>query len=294
MSMPEDKAIESQLRECVSDGVPHEVEVRLRARLDEFRSRLNGRETVAATPARRARLTVRWKLGLTCAAAGLVVAALGLVLWPRASFADVAAAVLQQSWIRSRPAGNGGDESEFWYAPGRNIVATRRPDRTTYRDYRLQVVDLYEAKDKVVYHAPLAPGQFGDRDVGTMVEAVAALLQAERLPENPLARLDLLGAKRTTMRVLDQRIEKATEAGHNWLDYRLTVADPSFEQPLRILVRADAATKLPALCRFDWQLAASPRPSRHGSTTPNGGLRTSTTWECPGRRSASIACRPAT
>jgi hypothetical protein len=258
MSMPEDKAIESQLRECVSDAVPHEVEVRLRARLAEFRSRLNARETVAATPVRRLRLTTGWKLGLTCAAAGLVVAALGLVLWPRASFADVAAAVLQQSWIRVRPAGNGGDESELWYAPGRNIVATRRPDRTTYRDYRLQVVDLYEAKDKVVYHAPLAPGQFGDRDVGTMVEAVAALLQAERLPENPLARLDLLGAKRTTMRVLDQRIEKATEAGHNWLDYRLTVADPSFEQPLRIRVRADAATKLPALCRFDWQHGGKP------------------------------------
>ena len=91
-----------------------------------------------------------------------------------------------------------------------------------------------------------------------MVEAVAALLQAERLPENPLARLDFLGAKHTTMRVLDQRMEKVTEAGHNWLDYRLTVADPSFEQPLRILVRADAATKLPALCRFDWQYGGKP------------------------------------
>ena len=103
MSMPEDKAIESQLRECVSDAVPHEVEVRLRARLAEFRSRLNARETVAATPVRRLRLTTGWKLGLTCAAAGLVVAALGLVLWPRASFADVAAAVFQQSWIRVHP-----------------------------------------------------------------------------------------------------------------------------------------------------------------------------------------------
>jgi len=258
MSMPEDSALESQLRECVSDALPPEVEVRLRARLAEFRSRLNVRETVAATPGRRARLTARWKLGLACAAAGLLVAVLGLLLWPRTSLADVAAAVLQQSWIHLRVATTGDGESELWYSPARNIVATRRPDRTTYRDYRLQVVDLYETKDKVVYHAPLASGQFGDRAVGTMVEAVAAILQAERLPENPLARLDFLGLRRTTMRVLDQRMEKVAEAGQNWLDYRLTVADPSLEQPLRILVRADAATKLPALCRVDGLYGGKP------------------------------------
>ena len=161
MSMPEDSVLESQLRECVSDTLPPEVEVRLRARLAEFRSRLNAQETVAATPGRRARLTARWKLGLTCAAAGLLVAALGLLLWPRTSLADVAAAVLQQSWIHLRVASTGDGESEFWYSPARNIVATRRPNRTTYRDYRLQVVDLYETKDKVVYHAPLASGQSG-------------------------------------------------------------------------------------------------------------------------------------
>jgi hypothetical protein len=258
MSMPEDSIIESQLRECVSDAVPPEVEARLRARLAEFRSRLAGQDTGAAPPARRARLTAWWKLGLTCAAAGLLVAALGLLLWPRASLAELAAAVLQQPWIHVRAASAGDGDGELWYAPGRNIVATRRPDRITYRDYRLQVVDLYDVADKVVYHAPLAPNQFGDRDVGTMVEAVTALLRAERLPENPLARLGFLGAKRTTMRVLDQRVEKVTEAGHDWLDYRLTVADPSFEQPLRLLVRADAGTKLPALCRFDWQHGGKP------------------------------------
>jgi hypothetical protein len=91
-----------------------------------------------------------------------------------------------------------------------------------------------------------------------MVDAVAALLQAERLPKNPLARLDFLGAKRTTLRVLDLRMEKVTEAGHDWLNYRLRVADPSFEQPLRVLFRADAATKLPVFCRFDWPHGGKP------------------------------------
>jgi hypothetical protein len=258
MSTPEDKVLESRLREFVSNPLPPEVEARLRARLAEFRSRLNGRKTVAATPARRARLTAGWKLGLTCAAAGLLVAVIGLLSWPRTSLADVATAVLQQSWVRLRTASTGDGESELWYSPARNIVATRRPNWTTYQDYRLQVVDSYETKENVVYHAPIASWQPGARDSGAMVEALATLLQAERLPEQPLARLDFLGPRRTTMRVLDQRMEKITVAGHNWLDYRLTVADPGFEQPLRMLFRVDAATKLPALCRLDGQYGGKP------------------------------------
>jgi hypothetical protein len=265
MSMPEDSALESQLRECVCDAVPPDVEARLRARLAEFRSRLNARETVAATPARRARLTARWKLGLACAAAGLFVAALGLLLWPRTSLADVAAAVLQQSWIHLRiaGAGDGDSDSEFWYSPARNIVATRWPNWTTYQDYRLQVVDWYDTRDKVVYHLPTVSWNSGAaralaRESVAMVEALATLLEAERLPEKPLAHLDFLGPQRTTMRVLDQRMEKITEAGHNWLDCRLTVAGPSPEQPLRMFFRVDAATKLPALCRFDRQYDGKP------------------------------------
>jgi hypothetical protein len=259
MSMPEDSVLENQLRECVSDTVPPEVEVRLRARLAEFHSRLNARETVDATPGRRARLTMSWKLGLSCAAAGLLIAALGLLLWPRTSLADVAAALFQQSWVHSQTASNFDGESEFWYSPSRNIVAMRRPNWTTYEDYRLQFVDSYEARDKVVYRSPIASWQSGARrEYEAMMGTLAALLQAERLPEKPLASLDFLAQRRTTIRVLDQRMEKITEAGHNWLDYRLTVADPSFEQPLRLFFRVDAATKLLALCRSDWQLKGRP------------------------------------
>jgi hypothetical protein len=258
MSMPEDSALESRLRECVSDALPAQVEVRLRARIAEFRSNLNARRTVPATPGRRVRLTTRWKLGLGCAATVLLAAALGLLLWPRTSLADVADAVLRKSWIHLRATMTQDREREIWYSPGRNIVAMREPGQTTFRDYRLGVADLYETKENVVYHTPLAPRRFGDRDVGRMLVSVAALLQAERLPDNPLARLDFLGPRRASMRVSDQRVEKVTEAGRKWLDYRLTVTGPAFEQPVRVLVRADAATKLPALCRFDWQSGGEP------------------------------------
>ena len=257
MSVPDDSVLDSQIRECVSDAVPPAVEVRLRARLADFRARLGASETTAATPDRRTRLTTWWRLGLTCAAAGLLVAVLGLLLRPRTSFAEVATAVLKQPWVHLRTARAGEGEGELWFSPARNVVATRQHDSITYEDYRLQVVDSYDPTDKVVYHAPIV-WKSRAHDYEAMVEALAALLQAERLPEKPLAHLDFLGPQRATMRVLDQRVEKITEAGHNWLDYHLTVTDPRTELPLRMLFRVDAVTRLPTLWRLDGQHDGKP------------------------------------
>jgi len=257
MSAPDDSVLESQLRECVPDALPPDVEVRLRARLAEFRSRLSVQETIVATPARRTRMTAAWRLGLTCTAAGLLVAVLGLLLRPRASFAEVATAVLQQSWVHLRTTRAGEGENELWYSPARNVVATRRPDLTTYEDHRLQVIDSYDAKDKVVYHVPIF-SKSPARDYEALMEALATILQAERLPEKPLERLDFLGPERESMRVLDQGVEKVAEAGHVWLDYRVTVTDPRSEQPLRMLFRVDAATRLPSLCRLNVQHEGKP------------------------------------
>src|SRR4051794_229158 len=136
MSAPDDTILDSQLRECVPDALPPEGEARLRARLAEFRSRLDVRETVAATRARHARAIAGWKLGLTCAAAVLLVAVLGLLLQPRTSLADVATAVLERPWVHLTTArdGDARGEGEMWYSPARNIVATRRPDAMTYED----------------------------------------------------------------------------------------------------------------------------------------------------------------
>ena len=60
MSAPDDSVLESQLRECVPDALPPDVEVRLRARLAEFRSRLSVQDNIVATPARRTRISFPW------------------------------------------------------------------------------------------------------------------------------------------------------------------------------------------------------------------------------------------
>ena len=250
MSMHDDSVLDSQLRESVSDELPLEVEVRLRDRLAEFRSRSSVRKTIVAAPARCTRMRAVWKIGLTCTAAGLLVAVVGLSLRPRASFAEVTTAFLRKPWVHLRTTVAGEGESELWYSPARTIVAARGRDSTSYEDHRLRVIDSYDSKNKVVYHVPIV-GKSQAHDYEPLMDALATLLQAERLPDKPLAHFDFLGPERATMRVLDQRLEKVFEGGHDWLDYRLTVTNPRSEHPLQMLFRVDAVTRLPALCRFD-------------------------------------------
>ena len=92
MSESDDSVLDSRLRECVSDTVPPAVESRLRARLADFRSGFCVRDSVAETPRRGITLTAWSRLGLVCAATGLIAVVLGLLLRPRTSFAEVATA----------------------------------------------------------------------------------------------------------------------------------------------------------------------------------------------------------
>ena len=260
MSESDDSVLDSRLRECVSDTVPPAVESRLRARLADFRSGFCVRDSVAETPRRGITLTAWSRLGLVCAATGLIAVVLGLLLRPRASFAEVATALLDQPWIHLRVTAavqEHQEQSELWVSPVRNVVVTRGPDSITYEDFRVQVVDSYDPREGVVYHAPIV-WQSQARHYETMVEGLATLLQGERAPESPLARLDFLGSSARRMRMLDQRVEHVADAGHRWLDYHLTVAEPGSGHPVRMLFRVDAVTKLPSLSRIERQHEGKP------------------------------------
>ncbi len=92
----------------------------------------------------------------------------------------------------------------------------------------------------------------------SIVAAFAILLEQERVPDKPLERLGFLGPDREKMKVLDQQVQKVTEDGHQWLDYRLTVSHAGLTQPMRMFFRADAVSKLPQLCRIDGEWNGKP------------------------------------
>jgi len=268
MTMNDDNLLDDQIRKAASCAVPGSVDLRLRSQLAGFRSRLG--ESEPAPP--RAALWKRhkwWWPGLASAAA-VVLAVLTALLLPRqASLAEVATAVLDQPWIHMRVVAD-QREGEQWVSPSRHVWASRHQGSIEYEDYRLQVYDWFKPEENVVYRGPIV-WQSRAADLASLTEALKVLLQQGPPLEKPLAGLDFLGPGREAMKVLDQRVDRVTEQGQSWLDYRLTVTDPKSSQPLRMLFRVDPASRLPRLCRMEGVREGKPVASEMQFDYPDKG-----------------------
>jgi hypothetical protein len=248
MSETDDSAFDDRIRQNVSDAVPPAVERRLRARLASFRSVPAAREAFE-TSHRRWTRPARWGFGVASAAAAAVLA-VGVLLTfgPRAGFAQVRDAVLERPWIHVRTSHGGLVDDEQWISAGKGIWASRRPGSIEYRDERLRLCDSFDPAEGVVYHTPAFGRSRGD-EMESLVKAMKVLLQGDRVPERPP--LGFLGPGSDTLRVLDQSVERVREPGQDRLDYSLTVKDDELTDPIRLLFRVDASTKLPLSCRIE-------------------------------------------
>ena len=250
MSETRDDTFDDRIRRSVPDSVPPEVDRRLRARLADFRSR------PAASRAGRWTRPARWGFGVATAAAVVALAIGALTFGPRAGFAQVRDAVRQRPWIHVRTLRGGQADDEQWIAPAKGIWAARRRGSVEYRDERLRWCDSFDPAEGVVYHTP-ASGRSRSGEVESLVKAMNVLLQADRVPDRP-PHLDFLGPGGDQLKVLAQSVERVREPGQDRLDYRLTVKDDQLAQPLRLLFRVDAATRLPLSCRIEGQHDGQP------------------------------------
>lgn len=252
MNRPDDHVTDDQIRAIVSDGPPLAVERRLRSQLADLRLRLSEPESPAAPSASGwARPAAWWRLGATCAAAVVLMAAISLLMRPQTSFAEVQAAVLRQPWIHVRAQFADQSKSESWFSPARDISASRGGEAARYEDHRLQVYYSYDPDEKTVYRGPIAERTPPGSEFESIAEAIKILLQGDGLPEKPLEHLSFLGSQRDKMTVLDQRVDKVTEQEQTWLDYRITVKHAELADPVRALFRVDTRTKLPKSCRVE-------------------------------------------
>ena len=233
------------------DRDPFPVKRRLRSQLADSGSGLSTPEPVAA------RLAARWRLVATCAFVVVLATVAALVLRPQTSLAEVATAVLGRPWVHVRTVHPDQSVGEAWFSPARDISAERQSGSAKYEDYRLQVYYSYKAEEQVIYRVPVVgtsqAGQFE-----SLVAALKVLVQGDRPPEKPLAHLGFLGSERDKLKVLDQRVEKVKEQDHTWLDYRITVKYAEVAEPVRMLFRVDASTKLPQMCRAEGQHDGKP------------------------------------
>jgi hypothetical protein len=259
MNLADDRVVDDLLRKLVSDRAPLSVERRLRSQLADFRSRLSTPEPAVAIHARgRARPAAWWRLGAACAVLVVLAAVAGLVLRPQTSFAEVATAVLEQPWVHARTVHADQSVSEAWFSPGKDISASRWRGSAKYEDHRLQVYYSYNPVEQVLYRSPVVERTSPASQFESMAEGLKILLQGNGSLDKPLAHLGFLGSEGDKMKVLDQHMEKITEQDHTWLDYRIKVKYSELTEPVRMLFRVDASTKLPRMSRTEGRQDGKP------------------------------------
>jgi hypothetical protein len=243
----DDRQFDQRIGAILSGDAPHEVAARLRGQLAEFRDRVatNAPATRTLAP------TTWWGLAASAAVVVAVAAAIGLLWRPQISLGEVADAVAKQAWVHVRSVRPSGRKIENWYSLPQKIVAFRGNDTIEYHDHHRKVYDSYDEKEQVLYRLPAAnEGRLNQYE--SAVNAITALFQLGRPVDKPLETLDFLGSDREGMKLVSQDVEKVTENGRSWLDYRLTVTHPELTGPMTLWFRVDAASKLPRLFRMEW------------------------------------------
>jgi hypothetical protein len=256
------------LRDKGSQPADSAIDEDSRVELPPDRPRLDTKHEAALHRRRMLRRSAYWGLGFAAAAA--VAATIGFMIRPQTSFADVAAEVFKQPWIHVQITSPDGNKGESWCSPSKEITAWRFHDSIEYRDYRLHVYHSYDLKEQVLYRGP----DLSRHPIDTfepMVMALTVLAKEDRPADKPLEHLGFLGVDTMKWRVLDQQVEKVSEDGRAWLDYRMTVADPKLDQPIRLLFRVDVTNRLPRMCRIEGQWNGKPATSETRFDYPEKG-----------------------
>jgi hypothetical protein len=245
MSAPQDQPIQEPASIDLPDDAPGET----RTAMLSSRRDVWARAAAAGAPWRQT-LGGWWGVGLSIAALVAIAATVGLLARPQTTLADVAAAVAGQPWVHARAVRDGDRVVEAWFSIPQDVVAFRSDRVREYRDYRRKLFYAYDPAEKVLYQLPEV-GKRRPTRFESMATAMTLLAEQERTLEKPLERLEFLGRKREGMQVVSQQVERVTDEGREWIDYRLSVKHAVLAEPMQILIRVDALTRLPRLFRME-------------------------------------------
>ena len=248
MIAPDDSRLDERIITGLSGNPPAAVEERLHSQLVDFRRRLAAPHPIAVD---RGPIWGRprwWGLGIAVAA---LVAALMIALFLRspASLADVTGAVFAKPWIHVEIAGL-GRLAEAWYSPSKGITASRSPDSIQYIDHQVLIEYSYHPREQTLYRLPDSQRN-PSREIESLATVMTVLSQQRKGSRELLQHFPFFRHEREPIQVLDQKVEQVTENGHTWLDDRVVFSGPKSTQPVRMLFRADPATKLLNRCRLE-------------------------------------------
>jgi hypothetical protein len=251
MIAPHDSRLDERIVASLSGNVPAAVEERLRSQLVDFRRRLAAPRPIAWERGGIWSRPQWWGLGIAVAA---VVAAFvgGLFLRSPASFADVTAAVFAKPWIHVEITGL-DRLAEAWYSPSKGITAWRSPDSIQYIDHQTLIEDSYRPREQTLYRLPDSQRN-PSGEIESLATVMTVLLRQKEGSRDALQYVPFFRQDRERITLFEQKIEQVTENGHTWLDDRIVFSDPKSTEPVRMLFRADAATKLLDRCRLETQV----------------------------------------
>jgi hypothetical protein len=235
--------VETALDRAAREPIPVDIEVRLRARLHDFRERLGTQPTPAPSFVRR---YVGQLVGAGLAATllvGMLISSLG----SRDAWAQVASAVREKPWIRGTARGPDGalqgpdgEKAELWLSPARKVAGfvvskAGEPIVARHADLNLQEGYSYDAKDRTVFRITL--GDDDTQEITHFEWMLLVLSNGGKLVKQPESRV----------KVLAQSQHEIEEGNRKWIEFDFQFRDPRrTPSEYRTTFRVDPVTKLPA------------------------------------------------
>jgi hypothetical protein len=172
----------------------------------------------------------------------VLLAGAGLWLaWPSDSWGQVAHAVQAKPWIHGLAREPGGETSEFWFAPGRELVASRERHQALFYDQRLRIVSSYDPEEKVLYRVPDAFGSHQE-EFRSLQKTFQALFRADVSLNSPDPHT----------RIVAQQRRRVVDGERTWTEYDLTLrlGNDADGRQARVVFRVDSTSHLPHTLTF--------------------------------------------
>ena len=235
-----------------SDGLPPEVEQRLRGRLEEFRACVEDSAPIykqSGAESNRSQRTI-WIFVAGLAACVLIVAIISLNLTRASAWADVVESVQKQPWIRYNRVGPDEPRMEFWFYSSKQkrtlALCFGDVDFASYVDFERREDLTYRKRDSTIVRRSL-------QNVSELDLGIAGDFLGTFAPHD-----ELLKQLNKDSLLIDQSRKEVVEDGRHWIQYKLTFEETHGKREQFIdTYLIDIETNLPR-----WWIRSSPDGKR--------------------------------
>jgi hypothetical protein len=172
---------------------------------------------------------------------------------PLVGFAQIADAMLKQSWLHVRIEATGQEPREQWFSPANDISVQKGSDSVRFEDHRQQVFHSYSPQEKVLYRGPVT-WKLRQDNANLIVDKLKLIAQpdaSQKGVDNQLALLEILGFERSKLVFLKPPTQQKNIVDGSLVDYVLTVRYADFSEPVTVLLQVESNSSLMKMITFE-------------------------------------------